>query len=297
MFGCFKFCCLALLVTSSQYLDGAADGAAIVRRIQSFTNETHSRSDPRLVEYLKSLTPQESLSAARYACAEADRNPEFQELPAQKRSVGTAQAALLCLSYFFERCDSVEAGGDMLRSVAADRSEHPGLRRAIIASMDAGIGGKFPHFLENINSYATAHEAKVAELLDRITKDKDDDLFVRSEAIRTYATRLRNKGRSICMSDPSAIALSGGSKTPLRLGDLVRSGELRLSEETWHALTPIDERAVAHASDLAKIALDPEEPADLRQQVRQTVEQYQQIPMKDDGMISAILSKVEADAP
>lgn len=278
MVGFVKIGCVILLIGSAQYSGDAQDGAAICRKIQSFVHDTHSRKDPRLVEYLKSLSPQGALAAARYACAETSNNPEFQELPAENRSIGAAKAALLCLSYFFHNCESIETGGDLLVEMVADKREHPSLRLAIVASMTGGTSRRYPAFIESLGAFVEAHEKDVNSILTKVAMDKQENVFLRSEAIQIISGRLRKKGRSICLSDPNVQKTINAQQKQtdgvVSVEQLVRSGEVTLVEETVKALKPVVEGVRANVKLLAVIIADENEPAHLRKQTKRTLEAY-----------------------
>lgn len=294
MIGYVKIGCAILLIGSAQYSRDPQDGVAICRKIQSFVHDTHSRKDPRLVEYLKSLRPEEALAAARYACAETANNPEFQELPAESRSIGAAKSALLCLSYFFHNCESIKTGGDMLVKVAADKREHPSLRLAIVASMTGGTSRRYPAFIESLGAFVEAHEKDVNSLLTKVAMDKQENVFLRSETIQIISGRLGKKGRSICMSDPNVQeAINEKRKQTdevVSVEQLVRSGEVTLTEETVKALNPVVEGVRANVKLLAEIIADENEPAHLRKQPKSTLESYRRSPLTqvDDEIDKAL---------
>ena len=294
MIGHFRIGWAILIIGSTQFSGDPQDGAAICRKIQSFVHESHTRKDPRVVEYLKSLTPQEALAGARYACAETWNNPEFQELPAENRSIGAGKAALLCLSYFFHNCESIETGGEMLLKVAADKREHPSLRRGIVAAMTGGTSRRYPAFIGRLGVYAEAHEKEVNALLTKIAMDKQEDVFLRSEAVRSFAVRLREKGLSICISDPNVQeAIEERRKQTdnvTNVSELIRSGEATLTDGTAKALQPIVERMRTNVKLLAGILAEENEPGDLRKQAKRTLEAYRRSPLMqvDDEIDKAL---------
>lgn len=270
---------LAILVLAT--LPGSQnqqDGAVICKKIQSYTRATHSRKDPQLVEYLKSLTPSEALDAARYTCVETENNAEFQQLPAENRSIGATKAVLLCLSYFFQNCESIDAGGDMLLGVAADKREPSSLRRAIVTSMTGGTSRRYPALIDSLGAFAQAHEKKVNTLLTTLAVDKEEVVFLRSEAVRTLAVRLRAEAHSVGMSDPEVQeAIQKRRKhtdKSIDVGQLVRSGDATLTDETMKALEPVVVRTRINVKLLANLVADDTEPKKLREDARRALENY-----------------------
>ena len=100
----------------------ASGDAELWSEIRSLLERSGSTRDPELVDYLRSLTPEQMLAAARQGCevGAADTHLPLDEL----RLDAAVSNALLCLEYYFEKYDPEEVG-KLLLERAADPQEHP----------------------------------------------------------------------------------------------------------------------------------------------------------------------------
>ena len=124
-----------------------------------------------------------------------------------------------------------------------------------------------------------ANEAKVTGLLTGLLKERAEDLLVRNEAMKCLAVRLGRQVRMICRSDPNVreVLKEKRKHTDKVIGvsELVRSGEVTLTEETMKALKPIEARTLAYVRLLGAILGDEHnEPEELRKEARRRLEGY-----------------------
>ncbi len=220
--------------------------------------------------YLKSLSTEEMLTAARQACREVQEDTqEYREAP--KWAVAEFHC-IICLRFYFDKVDR-DMGGAALLKIVGDQSEPHLLRRAMISRMwetDVPFDGEF-------QAYVSKNEAKVTAVLTNILKGRDDDAMVRKEAMQCLGVRLGRQVSEIIRSDPNMRETLKEKRKHtsrvIRANELVRSGEVSLTEETMKALEPVEARTIAYVKLLGAIVADDEnEPEELRKEARRRLE-------------------------
>ena len=267
-----RVACLVVLTGFAQANESPEARPEPWGRICSFLEEDTGDVNPEFVEYLKSLTAEQMVLAARQACDEvARRSAEIKDMPP---SCAAEIHVMACLHYYFARTDRDE-GGTILLRVVSDRGELPFLRRALISRMHE----RDEPFDAEFQTYVSNNEAKVTAVLTNILKGRDDDPLVRREAMQCVGLRLGRQVSEIIRSDPHMReTLKEKRKCTsrvIRATELVRSGEVSLTKETLRALEPVEARTIAYVKLLGAVVADEQnEPEELRKQARRRLEGY-----------------------
>ena len=263
---------LCLFVTMCCCLGAAerkVDEDSPLARIKLLAAKGTAHGNPELAEYLKSLSGDEMLAAARQVCQEAEEyGREHHDMPGW---AAAETGTMLCLYYYFDKVDRDE-GGTALLKVVRDRSESALLRRALISRMWNAVDEAFD---VEFQAHVKSNHANVTKLLTRILKDKGEPWLVREESMDYLAHQITTEVGKIIRSDPNAHAVWEQTHTFAFVGELVRSGELTLIEETMKALKPLETRTFAYVQVLGAILADTKnEPEELRKHVRRKLEVY-----------------------
>ena len=265
-------CALMGFAPAQESPSGTAD---IWNRIRSFGEGNPSKRNPELVKYLKSLTAEEMLGAARQGCTEAAGYPEEAD-----RGYAAELYVRFCLPYYFDKIE-VNKGATTLLEIVADRKESPWLRRAIIVKMSTSRDNQF---IETLQTYVEAHQPEVNMTLANILKDQRENALLRDAAMSALAEMLRGQVIMICAGDPNVRAMKERTHKAVHVGKMVRSGELTLIEDTWKALKPTEARILANAKLLQSIVAHGEnEPETLRARARFMLELYERLPLTETG--------------
>ena len=100
----------------------------------------------------------------------------------------------------------------------------------------------------------------------------------------TIAEGLREQVIKGCAGDPNVRRVKERTQKIVPVGEMVRAGELTLTENTWQALKPIEERIVANAKALEGILVNHEnEPETLRARAKFMLELYEGLPLAEKG--------------
>ena len=240
-------------------------------RIRSFLEQDTGRVDPLFAEYLESLTTEDMLLAARQACEEVRREAgEMRDMPSE----AVAELyVMVCLHQYFAKTDR-DKGGAALLKIVSDRTELPFLRRALISRM----WERDEEFDAEFQTYVTNNEAQVTGVLTNTLKGPDDPL-VRTMALRCLGVRLGRQVSEIIRTDPDMakvlIERRKHTNKVIHAAELVRSGEVTLTEDTMKALAPVEARTVTYVKVLGAIlAGEGNEPEELRRQAKRMLEGY-----------------------
>lgn len=240
-------------------------------RIRSFMEQDTGDASAEFSKYLDSLTAQQMLLAARQACEEvARRSEEMHDMPpAQVAQIYVAT----CLHGYFNKC-RVDEGAARLLAVVEDSGESPFLRSAIISWM-----WKEPktRLQESFQGYVSANAHSTYATLQKILVDKHEDTLVRGETMAALARNLSDHIDRIILADANVRAAVNeeceNTDDVIRAVDLVRSGEVELTQDTRSTLKVVEERAMAYVAQLGAILADRDnEPEALRKQARRRLE-------------------------
>ena len=247
------------------------------QRIRSLREPDTPEQNLKLDNYLKSLTAEEMLIAARQACDEVtNRPPEITVIPlaaAGELHVG------LCLQYYFDKI-ALDPGAQELLAVVRDKEDCAVLRAGIIRRMGDSPETQSEQMLQR---YMETHRPELDTILTNILRDRNDDPIVRAEVIDTLTWLLAEQARKITLSDANRRALWEQTHKAVLLGELMRSGELTLTEETLKALEPVEARALTYVKLFGAIlAKEKNEPEQLRERARRALErQYKRLPFPE----------------
>lgn len=242
------------------------------RMIISLMEEDKGRGNPKLADYLKSLTTEEMLLGARQACDEvAGRSAEIKDMPPE----AVAEVyVMLCLHYYFERVGRQE-GGAVLLGVIQNRSESPYLRAALIARMtdsDEPFDAEF-------QGYVKGDEPKVIGILTETVKAADERPLVRERSMYCLTERLTTEVGKITRADPNVHAVWERTHTVVPVGKLLRSGELMLTEQTRRALQSPEAQALANIKLFGAVVADEKsESEEVRKHARAALERLKDLP-------------------
>ena len=234
------------------------------------------QKDPELGRYLKSLTPDDALSATRYCCVEAAAYPDRTD---SMRGYAADVCVATCLQYYFDRQAEEEAGRQLLR-IVEDAEESCWLRFAIIGAMHGSES-----FQGRLATYVAAHVAEVEPILGRILEARTEEPMLRLTSLTTLASLSRQQMSDVCAADPHVAEMRRQTGKVLRIGKLVQTGELTLETGTWDALKPIENRIVDHAKTMRAIAIDEDEPDYLRKHGRRALRSYLKLPLTSESRL------------
>jgi hypothetical protein len=249
----------------------------------------------KLAEYLKSLTLEEMLGAARCACEEAATDVRLLRTSDEVRMKVGVKHALMCLEYAFEGSD-VDSVAHKLLATAANPKEHPWLRAAIAGST-SGFG-KY-EFGKALRAYARSHWREVWELQNTILTTRQGGMYLRMRAIESLAGILRDQVRIACGSDPN---IRGAFKDVEQHGSeftqiirLVQSGSVDLDERTLEDLGPVLSKIDESIRLFASIAVATEdEPEQVREKAMQRLDGYRILRvLRLDGQIDKALDEAK----
>lgn len=265
---------LALTVLA-QVQGSARQDVNLWNMIESLVEQGTPHGNPQLVEYLQSLTAEEMLTAARQGCDAGVNKPKL--TLEWERAAAAGSNALLCLEYYFDKSDTIDADAIRLLDIARDTQESPWLRRAIIVRMAGGSEGS--RFANKFHPYVAAHVPEVDAILSKIIAGKRENALLRREAMDALGSVLRNQVRVVWNSDPDVrqaiMEKRKHTNKVVRVSELIRSGEVTLTENTIKTLKPIEERLRAYVKLLGAILADTDnEPEDLRKHATRKLETY-----------------------
>ena len=242
-------------------------------RILSLMDQGTAHGNAESVDFLKSLTPEEMLSGARQACREVAAGAgQMQDMPPPDVAI---LYVTVCLTYYFEKT-GIDDGSRKLLDITRDTGEPPFLRQALIHRMGGKAKTQFQHTFQ---IYINGHWSDVYGTLERVLEDRQEDALVRKKAMRTIALQLGRQAAEMIDADPNLRkALQEKRRHTghvLFPRELVRSGEVTLTEETMNALALVEGRTVAYVKLLGAILADKRnEPVDLWMQAKRTLEGY-----------------------
>ena len=265
---------LATLLTSfAQAGQGSLGPQEPWARIRSFMEQDTGDPSPEFSEYLNSLTAEQMLLAARQACAEVARRSD------EMRDMSPAQVAeiyvVTCLHRYFDKC-GVDEGAKRLLAVVDDAAESPFLRLAIISWMWEEPKTRLQ---ESFQGYVSANPREACAMLEETLVDQHEDTLVRGEAMEALARKLSDDADRTIRSDPNIRAAIKERRKHtdevVRVADLVRSGEVALTQDTRSALKPVETRTIAYVKHLGAILADQDKELEgLRKQTRRRLESY-----------------------
>ena len=263
-----RLICLMLLAWVPCAQKTGREDPGLFSRIRLLLKDNSAQENAQLEEFLKSLTPAQMLSAARQACAEAESaEGEFSDA---MRAGSATMSVGLCLHFYLDGFDDPAEGVKTVLGVVADAEEPWLLRQAIVDLLQSGPDDEFTDGLE---TYANAHVPEIDKLLSGILQDRQENAMLRAQAMDAL---LSVAGISaVCAKDANVIAMRERTHRVLSPGELVRSGELTLTDQTLSDLKPIEERIRANVKLLERILADPEnEPELVRQAARRVLKAY-----------------------
>ena len=269
-----KFACMLLVATFVVGREPRGEAPKYWEQIRSLNQREGGHTE--LLQYLKSLTPEEMLTAARQSCSESS---QYSDEPQQAYLAGLN--VRLCLEYYFENCDEVDECARTLLGIVSDTEASPWFRHAIISKMSCS---RDSHFIGTFQAYVEAHRAEVNPILASIVSDRRENALLREEAMYTLAEWLRGRAITTCAKDPNVRAVKERTHKIVPVGEMVRSGELTLTEDTWKALRPIEKRILENSRVLSAILADEEnEPEVVRARAKSMLKAYQRLPLTEEG--------------
>ena len=237
-----------------------------------------------LFAYVRSLSPEDVLMAAREGCIAGENKPKLTR--DWERKAAAESNALLCLEIYFEvlsqdeeRNQDCEEMAKTVMKLLTDRDELICLRRAIVKRISYTENTRFQLAMMH---YAARHPREVDATLGILIKDQDEEIDLRKEAVAAVGRGIHMQARTIYHSDPNVRdAIKERHKHSNNLVDvskLIRSGEVTFTEETLKALEPVEARILANVKLLGAILVDEKnEPGNLRRQARRWLEGYRQL--------------------
>lgn len=247
------------------------------QRIRLLREPDTPEQNLKLENYLKSLTAEEMLLAARQACEEvANRPKEITVIPVA--AAGELHVGL-CLRYYFDKI-ALDPGAHELLAVVRNKDDCAVLRAGIIRRMGDSPETRSEEMLQR---YMEVHRPELDAILTRILGDRNDDPIVRAEVIDTLTWLLTEQTRKITLADANRHAIWEQTHEVVPVGELMRSGELTLTEETLKALEPVEAQGRTYVKLFAAILADEKnEPQGLRERARRTLErEYKRLPFPE----------------
>lgn len=252
--------------------------------------------EQQLRDYLMSISLEDLLTTARQGCVAGANKPKL--TLDWERDAAAQSNALLCLESYFEirfrgdswRKDCQEIAGRLME-VAADSRELSCLRRAILARLSYSENTRFQVALVD---YPAAHASEVDRFLGMIIDDHLEEADMRKEAISAMRRDIHRQLRRTYESDRSLqeAVRQARKQTNARVnaGELLRSGNATLTDDTRKALEPIVERMRRNIVSLTRILADGNAPSTLRQAAMRTLKSYRQSAITElDEQIDAVL--------
>jgi hypothetical protein len=266
-----------VLATSVHVAESQSSDPDQWSRILSLMEEGTAQGNPQLAEYLKTLTAEQMLLAARQACEDvAHRSGEIHDMPPSEVA---KIYVMTCLSHYFDRIDTDE-GAKTLLGIITDVRESPFLRRALISRM---WSRKQPFDVKFL-AYLSVNETVVTSILTEMLENPEEDSLVRKEAMECLEVQLSRQMSDIARADPNVHAVWERTHEAVQFGKALRTGQITLTEDTWKKLKPVEATLLANAKLLGAILADKEnEPKNLRKHARQRLEAYRRLPLTEDG--------------
>jgi len=244
-----------------------------------------AHANPELEAFLKSLTPEQMLAAARHGCDEA----EVIDDP-YGRAAACASAIVAFLSNYFDNSPSEEEGARALLQIIANDAESPWLRYGVVACLSLSKGVEFGNTFRH---FAIVQIEQVQALLSKIIADPAENHLLRAQAIQALSSMITDQARAVYNNDPNVRAENRRTGQVVHVGRMVRAGELQLAPETVNAMKPIEERLLDNARLLGQIAADQNEDEHVRKHARRALEGYRDQPLERSEEIDAIRAKVK----
>jgi hypothetical protein len=135
-----------------------------------------------------------------------------------------------------------------------------------------------------LSKYAESHQDEILTTLSAVVAQRENSYVLRTEAMSTIGQTLRRNVGKITRADPNVHAVWERTQTVVPVGKMVRAGELTLSEGTWEALKPIEERIRANVEVLGVILSDSvNEPETVRARAKAMLKAYQRSPLTEQA--------------
>ena len=213
--------------------------------------------NPNLEQYLKSLSPEQMITAARQAC-------ERQAL----------YGIVLCFKHYVDKSDNVEQAMARLLEIVSDARQHRDLRRTLLQMLAAT---RFNQFVDELQTHVQKHRGEVEHILRNILEDQEDHVAVRAEASARLAGLLAEEVRNVTRADANVRAMGQRTQKKVPIRELLDSGELRFTEDTLEALESTKARTVAYVKLLGAILADEQhEPKELRMHAERRLKLYRE---------------------
>ena len=270
--------CVCLMMFPASAQQSACEENQVWNRFREIAEVRPGDGRKKLAEYLKSLTLEEMLGAARCACEEASTDVRLLQGPDELRAKAGVKGAIRCLEYAFEGSD-VDSVARKLLATAADPREHPWLRIAIVGTTN----GFSRHELgKGLSTYARGHWREVVELQRTILATNQGDIYLRRETIESLAGVLRDQFWKACDSDPNILGALKDVKEHghklTQIIQLVESGSVELDQSTLEDLAPVLSKIDESIRLFASIAVAAEdEPEEVRERAIQTLDRYRRL--------------------
>ena len=180
--------------------------------------------NPDLELYLKSLSPEEMITAAQQAC---EKHAPY--------------GIVLCFKHYVDNSDNVGKGMGRGLELVSDAREHRDLRRALIQQMSCS---PFNRFVDELQTYVDGHISEAHAILTKILENRREDVVLRDAAMSTIAEGLREQVIKGCAADPNVRAVKERTNKIVPVGEMVRAGQLTLTDNTWQVLKPMEDRCI-----------------------------------------------------
>lgn len=263
--------CVLLIHVTGTNLGSPRDATDVWTQIRSFDNPPEG--NPDLIAFLKSLSPAQMLTAARQASDEAAKFASDGE-----RAAAGDFNVIFCLEYYFENSADRDMAAQRLLAIVSDKTESPWFRRAILVAISSG---RKTSFLDSLISYVTGRMPAFTEALEGVLTDPQENPWVRRAGIESMHSLISEQARVVYMSDSNVLALNRRTGRAVAVGEMVRSGELTLTDRTKKALEPIETRVHANAELLGQILGNEDESKELRLAAKRALKGYLRLPLNN----------------
>ncbi len=269
--------------------------------IDSLVQQSSPQGAPRVLAYMRLLEPDELVTAARQGCLAGENKPGL----ASDHDVAAAAEsnALMCFEFYYEALRDDERGAARLSlltkkliDIVGDEDECLCLRRALAARLSTSPNTVFAKALLG---YAGENLDTTVAILNRIVSKPDENARLREQAVAAIGSLLHERVSEICRSDANmrrALAEKREhSSDVVRAGDLLRSGEVTLTESSTSALKLVNERVLIYLTLLSEILANEEDhPERLVREAMRRLDSFRSSEAAAlDGRIEEILQQSE----
>ncbi|HMO51627.1 MAG TPA: hypothetical protein PKE26_10435 [Kiritimatiellia bacterium] len=222
------------------------------------------QGNPQLETYLKSLTPDQMLQAAR----------EYSQYAANKFPTDNWAEAVMDvgLTLTFYGTDQGGLANDRLRVLLkciADKNENDFFREALVRLV------RQRYWEQMTDDQRRQSRQTFLEVLS----DKNAPGRLRVLSCRELTQALAENHRRVIVSDKNIRPLRSDRQKWQNVNGLVRDGEIRLEPETRNALKAINEEIAAITPALARLSQDDAETPEVKEQAQSALKAFADLPV------------------